>query len=456
MERLRTGNGEIDEILGGGFPRNAIHVVMGAPGTGKTILAEQLCFANASPDRPILYLATFSEPLQKLVGFLQEFSFARPEKLGAEIVYEYVGEEVLAAPQTVPERVQALLTLHRPKIVVIDSFKALADLMPDRSAWRRTLDAITGMLTAYDTTTFWVGEYTADMTSDLPEFAVADGIVDLTREERGSRDERFLRVLKLRGSGFLAGHHAIRLGRDGIEAFRRFTTPVAPPAYHPTFERLRSGISGLDVMVATGWLRGTTTLVVGPSGAGKTSLGMHFLMAGVEDGEPGLLASFQESPTQLVRMMTHLGWQPEKVLGPGKLDHFYTSPVELQIDTVANEIVRRIERNGVKRVVVDAASDLEKGAPDVHRYREFLYSLTQMFAVRNVTAMLLVEGAGVFAGHAGITGYEVSYLSDNILVLEVLLGDDLTRTIRVLKSRGSEHDGRRHALRIGRDGIAVS
>src|SRR5512133_3591380 len=154
MERLTTGNGEVDKILLGGFPTKAIHVLMGAPGTGKTILAEQICFANASPGRPILYLATFSEPLQKLIGFLQEFSFAKPEKLGAEIVYEYVGEDVLTQPERVPARVQELVALHRPKIIVIDSFKALADLMPDRGAWRRTLDAVAGMLSACDATTF--------------------------------------------------------------------------------------------------------------------------------------------------------------------------------------------------------------------------------------------------------------------------------------------------------------
>jgi len=238
MERLKTGSVEVDEILGGGFPRNAIHILMGAPGTGKTILAEQLCFTNASPDRPILYVATFSEPLQKLVGFLQGFSFARPDKLGTEIVYEYVGEDVLTQPERVPARVQELLALHRPRIIVIDSFKALADLMPDRSSWRRTLDAVAGMLTAYDTTTFWVGEYTWNMMSDLPEFAVADGIVDLTRMERGSRDERFLRVLKLRGSSFLAGNHPIHLSSKGIEAFRRFLTPAAPPDYRPVLEML--------------------------------------------------------------------------------------------------------------------------------------------------------------------------------------------------------------------------
>jgi circadian clock protein KaiC len=138
----------------------------------------------------------------------------------------------------------------------------------------------------------------------------------------------------------------------------------------------------------------------------------------------------------------------------GAIDHFYTSPVELQIDAVAHEIMQRIERGGIRRVVIDAVSDLEKPAHDGLRYRDFLYSLTQALAVRNITVMLLLETAGVLSGR-GLTGSDVSYMSDNILVLEILLGDDLTRTIRIIKSRGSRHDGRRHALKIAEDGIEV-
>ena len=453
MQRLTTGNQELDAILGGGFPRNAIHILMGAPGTGKTILAEQLCFANASASRPILYLATFSEPLQKLVAFLQEFTFARTEKLGSEIIYESVGEEVLAEPERLPARIQELLVSHRPQVIVVDSFKALADLMPDRRTWRRTLDAVAGMLTAYDTTAFWIGEYTGAMTTDLPEFAVADGIVELSRVELGARDERFLRVLKLRGSASLTGSHVIELSKDGIAAFRRFITPAVAADYRVVPERLTTGIAGLDEMVATGWLRGTATLVAGPSGAGKTSVGLHFLRAGVERGEPGLLANFQENPTQLARMMRSLGWTPEAVLGPGRLDQFYTSPVELQVDQVAAEILRRVRRDGVKRVVVDAVSDLQVGSLDAHRFRDFLYSLGQALSTLGVTTMFVVEAAG--SPGKALTESQVSYMSDNVIVLEMLLGEDLTRTIRIIKSRGSQHDGRRHPLRITPQGIAV-
>ena len=117
---------------------------------------------------------------------------------------------------------------------------------PSRSAWRRTLDAIGGMLSAYDTTTFWVGEYSSEMLSVLPEFAVADGIVDLRQTQRGTRDERFLRVLKLRGSASLTGDHPFHLDKGGLQAFRRFVTPSLSADYRPRLERLRSGIAHLD------------------------------------------------------------------------------------------------------------------------------------------------------------------------------------------------------------------
>jgi len=135
------------------------------------------------------------------------------------------------------------------------------------------------------------------------------------------------------------------------------------------------------------------------------------------------------------------------------MEHFYVSPVELQIDEIAHEILRRIKAGRVRRVVLDAIGDLEFASQDSARYRDFLYSLTQAFATHNLTTMLLVETGGVIAGTALST--EVSYMSDNILLLEMLYGDDLTRTVRILKSRGSRHEGRRLEMRISNDGVEV-
>jgi len=449
MDRVSTGNRQADLILGGGFPANSINIIMGQPGSGKTVFCEQLAFANLS-DRAVLYLTTVSEPLPKVLTYLQEFSFADTDAIGTRIVYDSIAETATTVPLKLPERTFELVQQHRPAIIIFDSFKALGDLMPDTAAWRKVLYELAGTLSAYDTTAFWVGEYVPDMVPRLPEFAVADAIIELTREQQGTRDDRYLRVVKLRGSTFLDGYHAFRIGPDGLHVYPRLVSPVAfGTGYGTKEERLTTGIQGLDEMIETGWLRGTTTLVSGPSGSGKTLLGLHFLREGVRRGERGLLVTFQENPSQLARICRSLGWREDEVPNCGALDVMYTSPVELQIDSIVGEIFRRIDESGIRRVVIDAIGDLVNASRDALRFRDYTYALTQRFARQGVTAMLLVETARAQSGP------EVAPMVDNILVLEMMLGDDLQRTIRIIKTRGSGHDGRRLPLAISSRGIVV-
>ncbi len=317
--------------------------------------------------------------------------------------------------------------------------------------WRRTAFELATVLTAYDTTAFWVGEYMTDAKEGEAEFAIADGILELRREQSGSRDDRYLRVGKLRGSGFLDGNHAFVITENGLRVFPRLVPPLEVSDFDLFPERLQSGIAGLDEMIETGWLRGTSTLVAGPSGAGKTMLAMHFLREGAVRGEPGLLVNFQENPRQLQRMMSSLGWDPAELAGPPMIDILYSSPVELHVDSIVEEIFRRIEAHGVKRIVVDALADLERSASDPRRFRDYVYALTQHFLARQITTMLVLE---TFADHV-MPATEISYMSDNVLLLARELGEDLTRSIRIVKSRGSAHDGRRHILHIAKGGILV-
>lgn len=453
MERVSTGNRQLDTILGGGFVRNSINLITGAPGSGKTILTQQLVFANARGERPVVYLTTVSEPLTKMLAYLQEQSFADPELIGSQIIYDSLSPEIAPSPGGIPARLLDIIKQHRPSIVVIDSFKAIADLMPDTATWRRTVFELASALAAYDTTAFWVGEYEQLSFLGQVEFAIADGILELRRQQWGARDDRTLRVLKLRGSAFRDGSHAFVITSEGLQVFPRLLQPAEVGGYEPDPGRLRSGIGGLDDMIEAGWLRGTSTLVAGPSGAGKSMLGLHFLRQGVEDGEAGLLINFQENPSQLRRAMRSLGWSPERLIGPRKLDILYSPPIELQIDTIVDEVFRRIEEHDVRRVVVDALADLERSTPEPGRFRDYIYALTQHFARRNITSMLTLETPGPTGQHW--SRHEVSYMSDNILLLSMELEQDLERTVRVVKSRGSAHDGKRHSLRIGSAGIDV-
>ena len=174
-----------------------------------------------------------------------------------------------------------------------------------------------------------------------------------------------------------------------MQIFPRLVSPEAfGSGYTTVNERLTTGIQSLDDMIETGWLRGTSTLVMGPSGAGKTLLGLHFLREGVRQGEPGLLVAFQENPTQLARACTNVSWSADEMPNCGGLEAFYTSPVELQIDTIVDEIFRRIERSGTRRIVIDSLRDLMNASRDVQRFRDYMYAMTQRFAVQGIPSMV--------------------------------------------------------------------
>jgi len=453
-ERMSSGNREVDHILGGGFPSNSINIVMGHPGSGKTILAEQLIFHNAGDDRPILYLTTLSEPLAKVVRYLQGFSFFDEGKLGTQVIYEDVGPQLSkdGATALIPLLQEAIRTLS-PKIIVIDSFKALHDLAPTVAERRRMVYEMTSLLSAYGTTAFLLGEYTEDDILEYPEFAVADAIVELSRRRLGNRDERFFRVYKLRGSRYLEGAHAFRITSSGLDVYPRLVSPRIPEGYEPAAERLSTGVKGLDAMLDGGIWRGTTTLLAGPSGAGKTTIGLQFALEGARQGEPSLYMNFQENPTQLMRTIRGLGVDLERAQAQG-LELVYASPVELQIDSIIVDMFRRIEQRGVRRLVLDAVGDLASAATDAQRLHDYLYALVQHFAVRTITSVLNFETTGSEVSHGGVQN-AMSYLSDNVLQLTVD-GDVRTRRqLRILKTRGSAHDTQVREVEISAAGLCV-
>ncbi|RYE75608.1 MAG: hypothetical protein EOO74_09780, partial [Myxococcales bacterium] len=264
VERISSGNEQIDLILGGGFPANSVNVIMGLPGTGKTILVEQLLFHNATSERPALYLTTLSEPLAKVIRYLQNFSFFDESKLGDAVQYEDIGERLnQEGVEALLARVREALLDRPPSILVIDSFKVLHDLEPSARLLRRLTHELAALLSACDTTAFLLGEYTDAHIATLAEFSVADSIVQLSRNASNRRDERFIRVHKLRGSGYREGIHSFRIGSGGLEVFPRLVSPRTPDDYRAVVEKLSVGTPGLDELMGGGVERGSCTVVMG-------------------------------------------------------------------------------------------------------------------------------------------------------------------------------------------------
>jgi circadian clock protein KaiC len=276
--------------------------------------------------------------------------------------------------------------------------------------------------------------------------------VELLRHESGMRDERFFRVRKLRGSNYRSGLHSLRLTNAGVEVYRRLVSPQEPRGYSVSRERVSTGVAGLDEMLHGGLWRGSTTLLAGPTGGGKTTIGLQFVLDGARVGEPGLYVHLEENPTQMAHLMEGYGTEAE---APG-LHRLYYSPVELQIDELVDGMFRMIRTHGVKRVVVDAIGDLATAARDAQRLHDYLYALSQHFAVHGITAIFCFETA-----RPGITGEwsldaPFSHLSDNILLLEIGIEEQQTRRkLRIIKTRGSPHDPHVREMEITDQGVEL-
>lgn len=452
LERVPTGCSGLDRVLFGGVPVNTITVLMGAPGTGKTILAEQIAFHNATPEARALYLTTLAEPLDKFIAHGQSYSFFDPARVGVSVFYEDLGLMVREKGiEALPEIVTNLLIEYQPRFVFIDSFKALNELLVTLHERRTVMYDVASVLSAYHCTSFLIGEYAHEMMTDLPEFAIADVVLHVSKVATNVREQRFIRVEKLRASNSIQGMHALSISEKGVEVFPRLLTPLESSHYTVKLERVSTGISGLDAMIEGGFWRGSTTLVAGPTGSGKTVMGLHFVRAGVESGEPSIYVGFQENPTQLTRIMQNFGWDPTSWAG---LEIMYRSPVEMQLDSVTTELFERVRSGKVKRVVVDALGDLERCSVDRKRFSDFIYALTQWFAVENVTCLLTYEISHLFEIHS-ISQQEISNMSDNIVLLRFRPAHEMERTIRVIKTRGSSHDNREFNLRITNKGVEI-
>ena len=451
MERIASGRPRLDLVLGGGLVADAINLIIGPPGTGKTILADQYVFHHATEERPAIYYSTVSEPHEKLLRYGQALEIFDVAAIGRRVFYEALGPQVRAGGlDAVVQRIAADVKQRRPGIIAIDSFRALSTY-GTAMQFRSFLAELSEVLTAFPVSAFWIGEYTPAQLASAPEFAVADAVISLSREDIGVREFRYLQVLKLRGSGFMSGKHAYRITAAGIDVFPRLADPVDLSFHEASTGRTRLGIPAVDALIDDGLLPGSSTLVAGPAGAGKTLLGMHFIFSGARAGEPGLIASFQENPAQLGSILEPFGWSLEEQ----DVHLYYQSAVDLYIDEWMSLLLDRIRRYGVRRVLVDSLGDLELVAADETRFREFVYSFIQRCTRAGVSVMFTIELPELFDVHR-ISDQAFSRLADNLVLLQFAHhGTSLVRALTVVKSRGTRHDPQVHRFDITGDGIVL-
>jgi circadian clock protein KaiC len=455
LERVTTGTPALDEILEGGVPRYSITFIAGAPGTGKTVLCQQALFANACASSSVLYLGTLAEPVVKMVRYIQTFSFFHGDMVGREVNYGDLGTALArGGGPAVLEEIEELVRLHRPEFIVIDSFKAIGERFEEAAAFREFTTELTTRFAAWEVTSFLVGEYSQADISLGPEFSVADGIIYLYGTEEPTKQKRFLRVMKMRGTAYFPGQHFFEITPAGIELFPRMDPQVVGEYRAPT-GRIPSKVEGLNEMIEGGLPDSTAALVIGGSGTGKTLVAMSFAAAMAQEGRPALFVSFEEAADQIIRNASGFGWDLKEFSDQGLLDVVHVSPSELDLDRHAILFKQRADAIRAACVVIDTLTALEASILDRQRYQNYLWAIIDYFKRNGVTVIMTYESTAQ-TEFVPIGTDNVSFLADIIINVKLIAVDGtFKRTLNVLKMRGNAHDHSIRELIIERPQIRI-
>ena len=451
-----TGDPRFDAILGGGIPGQSVVVVAGAPGAGKTVLTLQLRFAAARQGKSCLYVTTLSEPAIKLIRYMQFFDFFDGDLLDQRIILADIGAAVRDSPERTMTELSRLVREHEPNVIAIDSFKAVAELMPDTRMARAFAYELATQTATWGATAFLLGEYTPEEILGRAEFAVADGVIQLAAERRELTSVREIEVLKLRGMAYISGRHFFEIDQRGFLVYPRVKSPDAVDELDDPIlgDRLSTGVAGLDSLLGGGFPRLSNTVVEGATGTGKTLLSMQFLLAGAERGERGALFTLEETPDQLRAVAASVGWDLPALEKKGMLTISYVSPVELSTDRYLQTARDHVQREQVRRVVFDSLTSMSIGVPSERRFRELVYAVGKHMRQCGVTLLCTLEAEQ--AAGADVTGRGLSFIADNVVRLRYIdRGGALERGISVLKARGVKHQTQIRSFAIGRGGLRV-
>lgn len=440
-----TGVRGLDEIMGGGLPEFSFNIIAGAPGCGKTTLAHQIVFANATPQRPALYFTVLGEPALKMLRYQQQYSFFDVSKLNKSIRFINLTDVVLEKDLGgVLEEITREVLASNPSMVVVDSFRSVTRKVFGQGSemeLQTFVQRLALLLSSWEATTFLIGEYTDGELRDNPVFTVADGLLWLTQNTERNSVVRKLQIMKLRGQESVPGLHTIRITGDGLHAFSRTHGLVGKKVRPLKRRRLSIGISELDNMMGGGILEGDSVLVSGPSGTGKSALATQFLAAGLRNGESGIAAIFEERPQGYVDRARSFGLDLDTPQKEGKLELLYLRPLDLSVDETMQEILDAVRRLNAKRLVIDSLVGFEMALAPSFRvdFRESLYRMIAALTGEGVTILTTVEIEDTFTSFE-FSHYTISFLTDDIVRLRyVEIDGQLRKMIVVVKMRGGNH-----------------
>lgn len=460
IERLQTGVPGFDEILGGGLIPDSLYLLKGAPGTGKTTIGLQFLIEGARRGEKCLYLG-LAETRGQIgligrsfgwdVGGIDIYDM-RVRGTGDEARADYTvfNPSEIELEEIAGEVIEQVKRVN-PARLVLDSLSEIRLLADDPFRYRRELLSLSDRITLHGCTGLLL-DVAVEGDQGVVAETLASGVIELEQlspEYGGAR--RRIRVRKMRASRTASGYHDMIIGSRGVEVYPRLVA-ATHRAQHSS-AALRSGVQELDTLLGGGIDRGTSTVLMGPAGTGKSSVAAQFVAEAASRGEKGIIFCFDESPTNLLVRATALGSSLRERVDAGLVDLVPVDPAELSPGQLAH-LVRASVEDGSQLVVIDSLNGYLSAMPEERFLIAHLHELLAYLSEKGVATLMTLAQRGFFG--AGETPVNVSYVADAVLLFRYFeAAGEVKQALSVVKKRTGRHERTIRELKLGANGVRV-
>jgi circadian clock protein KaiC len=459
LERTPTGIPGLDAVLRGGLVAGGTYLVMGRPGTGKTTLGNQLCFAQVARGGRAAYVTLLAESHASMLRNLQTMRFFDGSAVNHGLSYVGAYRALRDGKlRGLLDMVRRVIGEAKATLLVIDGISPARAHAESELALKEFVVELQTLSALLNCTTILLANMASE-DANGPEHTMVDGLFELAFERTRRRTLRTLEVLKFRGSEHLLGRHELTISADGMAVHPRLEDVLDGAARPAPASRSRAatGITGLDAMLRGGFASGTTTVALGYAGSGKTTLGMQFLQTGATTGEPGILFGFYESPERLLQAAEGIGLALRDSAARGAFSHVWQPAHEFGIDALAERLLAEIDRVKARRVVIDSLDGFRQASSDSERTIRYMTALLNELRSRDITVLLTDETLKPSGPEMEMRIQGMSALVDNLLLLEyVTISTTLRRLVAIIKQRSSAQGAFTREFILTPQGIVVS